>query len=211
MEIEKLASKLIQDQGGRASFAMVPNYQWSTCVNVNEGLVHGVPKESVVFAKGDVVSVDVGIFYKGYHTDTSITVGLDLEGKMIHMLDIGKKALKKAIKKAKLGNRVYDISKAMQDTIENGGYTPVKALVGHGIGKSLHEEPQIPCFVQNTREKSPEIREGMVIAIEVMYAMGKEGIKIDEDGWTISMRDGKISALYEDTVAITAKGPIVLT
>ena len=211
MQVEELTTDLIKEKGGKPSFKMVPGYKWSTCVNVNEGLVHGIPKDSVVFSKGDVVSVDMGIFFKDFHTDTSLTVAISPSGKITHMLDTGKRALKKAIKKAVPGGRIYDISKAMQEEVEKGGYTPIRALVGHGIGRDLHEGPQIPCFVRGTRGKTPEIKEGMVIAIEVMYAVSKEDVKVEADGWTISMRDGKISALYEDTVAITAKGPKVLT
>lgn len=111
MEIEEMATDLIEERGGKPSFKMVPGYKWSTCVNVNEGLVHGIPKDSVVFEKGDVVSVDMGIYFKDFHTDTSITVAISPSEKIIHMLDTGKKALRKAIKKSVRGGRVYDISK----------------------------------------------------------------------------------------------------
>lgn len=211
LEIEELAQKLIKKVGGKPSFAMVKGYHWATCVNVNEGLVHGIPKKEIVFKKGDVVSVDVGLYDGGFHTDTSFTVGLGVTPKIELFLKTGEKALKKAISCAKEKNRIYDLSKAIEDQIKQDGFTPIYALVGHGVGRNLHEEPQIPCFTQGKKEDSLQIKNGLVLAIEVMYTMGDAEVEIDKDGWTILMRDGKISALYEETVAVTPNGPCVLT
>lgn len=210
-EIEELAVGLIEKEGGKPSFMMVPNYKWATCVNVNEGLVHGIPKPEIVFKKGDVVSVDVGFFYKGFHTDTSFTVGLELDDTTSKFLKAGGNALKRAIDTAKVGNYIFDISKAIEDTLLSCGYRPVRALVGHGVGRHLHEGPQIPCFTNGSREESPQIIPGMALAIEVMYTQGSGEVEIGSDGWTISMRDGKMAALYEETVAVTSHGPLVLT
>ncbi len=210
-DIEVLANELIKREKAEASFKMVPGYSWATCVTVNKGLVHGIPKKEVVFKTGDVVSIDVGIFFKGFHTDTSITVGLDVTPETREFLEIGEKALKEAIAQAKVGNHVFDISKAIQDIVRSGGYSPIRALVGHGVGKELHEEPQIPCFLPSKVEDSPELVEGMVLAVEIMYAKGAPEVVYEDDRWTISTADGKISALFEDTVAVTKEGPIVLT
>lgn len=211
MDIEEKAVELISKSGGEASFKKVRNYSWATCINVNSGLVHGIPSKEVVFKKGDLVSIDVGLFYKGFHTDTSISVGIGLDAKNQRFLEVGKAALKAAIAEVKPGNRIFDLSMATQDTIEKAGFTPIQALVGHGVGRALHEEPAIPCFVAGPREKSPEIVPGMVLAIEIMYTQGSPEIEIEEDGWTISVRDGKISALFEETVAVTRHGHLVLT
>ncbi len=210
-EIEKLANGLIEKEGGRASFMMVPKYSWATCVNVNEGVVHGIPKKEIVFKKGDIVSVDVGLFYRNFHTDTSFTVGVDVENGKRDFLQVGNKALNKAIQKAKPGNKIYDISLAIEKELKSAGLAPIRALVGHGVGKDLHEEPQIPCFVSGKRSDSPDINPGMVLAIEVMYTMGKGDVYLESDGWTISTKDGKIAALFEETVAVTKNGNIVLT
>lgn len=210
-EIEKLATLLIKKSGGSPSFKKVRGYSWATCVNVNDGIVHGIPKPSIVFKKGDIVSVDVGLFYKGFHTDTSFSLGIDLDKKKAKFLKVGEVALGKAIEQARAGNRIYDISKAIEETIEKAGYSPVKELVGHGLGKRLHEEPAIPCFVSEGRKQTPLIPEGATFAIEVMYTMGDPELVIEKDGWTIATRDGKISALFEETVAILADGPVVLT
>jgi methionyl aminopeptidase len=218
LEIEELAAKLIKEEGAEASFKKVPGYHWATCVNVNEGLVHGIPISSVIFKKGDIVSIDVGILFKGFHTDTSISVGVEVSPENRKFLNTGREALAKAIKMAKEGNFIYDISKAIEDTVEAAGYTTIKALVGHGVGRELHEEPQIPCFlpagrhgVPGLRQDSLVIKKGMVLAIEVMYAIGSDKVELLEDGWTIAMKDGKISGLFEDTIAVTKLGPKVLT
>ena len=209
-EIEELAVGLIKKEGGKPSFMMVPNYQWATCINVNEGLVHGIPTPEIVFKKGDVVSVDIGFFYKGFHTDTSFSLGLEADAAR-EFLASGEDALKKAINTAKVGNYIFDISKAIEETLLSCGYRPIRALVGHGVGRHLHEGPQIPCFTNGRREESPRIVPGMTFAIEVMYTKGSGEVKIGSDGWTISMRDGKMAALYEETVAVTSHGPLVLT
>ena len=210
-EIEDLAVSLIKKTGGKASFKMVPGYRWATCVNVNQGVVHGTPKQGIVFKKGDIVSVDVGLFYKGFHTDTSFTVGVDGDLKTKRFLESGREALRQAISKARPGNTVFDISKIIQDTLEAKALSPIRALVGHGVGKGLHEPPPIPCFVNGKKEESPKIPEGAVLAIEVMYSEGKPDIVVGDDGWTIETKDGKIAGLFEETVAVTGNGPLVLT
>ncbi len=211
MEIEKLANDLILAEGAEVSFKKVPGYHYATCISINEGLVHGIPNPGMIFKKGDLVSVDVGIYFHGFHTDTSISVGLDLSPENKKFFNAGQDALRKAIKQAKIGNYIYDISQAIEDAIEGAGYTTVKALVGHGVGRELHEDPQIPCFVPGKLSESPKIKKGMVLAVEVMYAMGSDKVQILEDGWTIAMKDGKISALFEETVAVTENGPKILT
>ncbi len=210
-DIEDLAVRLIKDERAEASFKMVPGYRWATCINVNEGLVHGIPNPGTTFKKGDVVSVDVGIFYKGFHTDTSFSVGLSPDPDTKKFINIGQEALNKAISKAVAGNRIFDISGAIEEVIEGAGYSTIKALVGHGVGKELHEDPQIPCFVPGRIMDSPEIKKGMVLAIEVMYAQGGDKVEVLSDGWTIAMRDGKISGLFEETVVVTKDRPKVLT
>lgn len=210
-EIEDLAVKLIKDEGAECSFKLVPGYKWATCITVNEGLVHGIPHAGIVFKEGDLVSIDVGVYYKGFHTDTSISVGLNLSREAKKFLSLGAETLNKAIKQAKVGNHIFDISKAIESSVEGAGYTTIKALVGHGVGRELHEDPQIPCFIPGRVEDSPVIKPGMVLAVEVMYAQGSDKVEVAEDEWTIRMRDGKISALFEDSVAVTQKGPLVLT
>lgn len=217
-EIEDLAVSLIKKEGAEISFDKVPGYRWATCITVNEGLVHGIPVKSLVFKKGDVVSVDVGVLYKGFHTDASISVGLDVTPENKRFLNIGKQALERAISKARDGHYLYEISKAIEDTVEGAGYTTIKALVGHGVGRELHEDPQIPCFLPAGRHgvpgrvsDSPRLETGMTLAIEVMYAKGNDAVEVMPDGWTIAMQDGKISALFEETVAVTKAVPKVLT
>ena len=211
MDIEKLAVKLIEKEGAEGSFNKVPGYSWVTCINVNEGLVHGIPTEDLIFKDGDLVSIDVGVFYKGFHTDTSISVGINLSPENQKFFDIGPIALERAISRVRPGNYIYDISEAIESTIEGADYSTIKALVGHGVGRDLHEEPQIPCFVPGRIVDSPEIKPGMVLAVEVMYAMGSDKVEILPDGWTIAMRDGKISGLFEDSIAVTEKGALILT
>jgi methionyl aminopeptidase len=210
-DIEEAAMRLIKEEGAEPSFTKVPKYHWATCVNVNDGIVHGIPKKETVFEKGDLVSVDVGLFYKGFHTDTSFSVGVDVDPQKSHFLEVGRRALNRGIEKAKVGNKIYDISEAIEKVLREEGLTPVNGLVGHGVGRSLHENPQIPTFTYGVREQSPEIVVGAALAIEVMYTEGNGEIKLDKDGWTILTEDGTISGLFEETVLVTDKGSIVAT
>lgn len=206
LELDRQADKLISKAGGEASFKMVPGYRWATCININDVVVHGIPDGYKIKA-GDKVGIDMGMYYRGFHTDTSITVGGPEK-----FLEVGRLGLKRAIAQARSGKRVADVSAAMQKTVEEAGYNVVRALTGHGVGRELHEEPAIPCFVIDKYERSPKLVSGMVIAIEIMYNAGSsEVVYKNNDGWTIVTADGKISGLFEETVAITSHGPIVLT
>ncbi len=216
MQVELWAQKLIKEAGAKASFAMVPGYKYATCVNVNDEVVHSVPSERLI-KDGDIVGIDVGIFYKGFHTDTATTVLVSTKSekrnsKVERFLEVGKLGLKRAIELAQPGKRIADLSKAMQTTIEDAGYSVVQALTGHGVGRELHEEPSIPCFVLGGYNNSPKLVSGMVLAIEIMYNQGGSGVRYkNSDGWTINTADGTISGLFEETVAVTRKGPVILT
>lgn len=212
MHIEELATRLIEDSGGAPSFKMVPGYFWSTCINVNEGVVHGIPQGGIIFKKADLVSLDLGFFYKGFHTDVADTVIVGHgDSKKEKFLASGKNALKTAISKASVGNKLGMISKAIEDTVGKAGFNLVKALVGHGVGRKLHEEPFIPCYVSGNPVEELVLKEGLVLAIEIIYSQGSGEVITDSDGWTIRTKDAKIAALFEETVAVTENGPSVLT
>lgn len=209
-ELDRIADDLINQSGGKASFKMVPGYHHATCININEVVVHGIPGKNII-REGDIVGIDVGLFYKGFHTDAAVTVGVNPDGKIEQFLSVGRTAVKKAITQVKPGKKVSDLSQAMQETVEKAGLSVVRSLTGHGVGKQLHEEPVIPCFV--TEDELPVVlREGMVLAIEIMYNAGTyEVVYKNNDGWTIATADGKISGLFEESVAVTRDGPEVLT
>jgi methionyl aminopeptidase len=210
-ELDGLAESLIEKQKGKPSFKMVPNYHWATCLNINEGVVHGIPGKYQI-KDGDLVSLDVGIFYQGFHTDMARTVKIQ-SGQIQdnNFLKAGKRALKEATKAARAGNRLGHISKAIEREIRKAGFSPVKALTGHGVGKRLHEEPQIPCFLEGEIKETPQLSSGMTLAIEVIYIQGKPGVVLNRDGWTVTAAKGKQAGLFEDTVLVTVKGGEALT
>ncbi|MFC1749916.1 type I methionyl aminopeptidase [Pseudomonadota bacterium] len=208
--IDKQAEDLLRKTGGTPSFQMVPGYSWSTCINLNQGIVHGIPKGSI--KSGDLVTLDIGLFYQGYHTDTSSSFFVGpTTPKNKKFLDTGKKVLAKSISVAKANNRVFDISEKIQQGIESAGYSVVRNLTGHGVGEQLHQDPAIPCFTQGSRSNSPILSADQAIAIEVMYCMGDWHTKIEADGWTISTQDEKLSAIFEETIIITNNKPIIAT
>lgn len=212
LEVEEKACELIKKTGGQPSFKMVPGYEWATCVNVNDGVVHGIPKKEIVFAKNDIVSVDVGLYYKGFHTDTSVSKFLGKDSQKEKFLKIGRLAVANGIAQAQPGKRIVDISEAIEETLTDALLRPIKSLTGHGIGKKLHEEPYIPCFVaRGAQNHSENVVPGMALAIEVMYTNGNGEIKTTDDGWTIRTKDAKIAALFEETILVTNNGPEVIT
>jgi len=214
MALDALAEKRIREKGGEPGFQKVPGYKHTICVSTNDVVVHGIPTEYRL-QEGDVFGVDCGVFYKGFHTDMAhtIVVGGKKSSEVDVFLKTGEKALTAGIAEAKGGNRVGHISKAIQDIVENqGGYSIVRTLVGHGVGKNLHEEPEIPGFLSRDIKKTPQLTVGMTIAVEIIYNIGgKEIMYKNDDGWTISTADEKISGLFERTIAITERNPIVLT
>lgn len=211
-ELEAIAEKTIRQKGGEPGFMKVPGYKWATCISTNDVVVHGIPTDYVL-KEGDIIGVDCGVYYKGFHTDMAETVAVGkVSDKVGKFLEVGKKALKAGISKATIGNHVGDISKAIQDIVEaQNGYSVVRTLVGHGVGKELHEDPEVPGYVHGRIEKSPVLKEGMVIAIEVIYNMSGPDLTLDDDGWTIRTKDGSLAGLFERSVAITKNGPQVLT
>src|SRR3989338_4921619 len=221
LELDKLAEKLIRQKGAEPGFKKVRGYKYSTCVSTNDIVVHGVPT-SYKFKAGDVVGIDCGVFYKGFHTDMAETLRVSAQNSKLKtqnskdeidkFLDAGKRALKEAIKVAKVGNRIGHISKTIQDVVEGTGYSVVRSLIGHGVGRNLHEEPEIPGFLEGPIEETPLLKKGMTIAIEVIYNRGKpDVVYANSDGWTIKTKDGSLSGVFERTVAITEKGSVVLT
>ena len=217
IELDKLADKLIVEKGGEPGFKKVKGYHHATCISTNDVVVHGIPSDYRL-KEGDVIGIDCGVYYKGFHTDMSETVRVKSQKSKVKndqvdkFLETGKKALEEGIKAAKLGNHVGDISKAIQDIVEGEGYSIVRSLVGHGVGRDLHEEPEVPGYLAENIEKTSVLRKGMTIAVEVIYNMGKNEIVLaNDDGWTIKTKDGNFSGVFERTIAITENGTVVLT
>lgn len=217
LELDAMAEKMIRERGGEPGFQKVPGYKHTICAATNDVVVHGIPT-TYVLKEGDVICVDCGVFLEGFHTDMAETVRVtskktDKQDDINTFLAVGKKALIEAIAAAKPGNRVGHIAKTIQDIVEKeAGYSIIRTLVGHGVGKQLHEEPEVPGFLRGKIEKTPLLKEGMTIAIEVIYAIGgKDVVYANDDGWTIATADGSVSAVFERTVLITKNGSRVLT
>lgn len=209
LELDQIVERIFEKNGAEAAFKKVENYQHSICSTPNDWVVHGIPG-NYKLKEGDIIGIDLGALYKGYNSDMAQTfcVGtVSPEAK--EFLVVGEKALQEAIKEAKVGNRVGDISSKIQSIVEGAGYSVVKELVGHGVGKELHEDPMIPGRGQ--KGTGEVLKEGLVIAVEIIYNLGKANIVMLDDGWTIATRDSSLAGLFERTVAITSKGPVVLT
>ena len=212
LEIEREAMHKILRAGGTASFTTVADYKWATCLCVNDVIVHGIPTKYVLKDQ-DVLTIDIGMLYNGFHTDTawSKVIGVPTE-EVKRFLRVGQEALWAGIAMARVGNRVGHISKAIEDIVLPQGFGIVKSLVGHGVGRTLHEAPQIPGILKGKIENTPKLVEGMTIAIEVIYTMGSpDVVYVNDDGWSIGTKDGSLTSVFEHTVAIVDGEPVVLT
>jgi methionyl aminopeptidase len=208
-EVDEYAGSRIKHYGAKSAFLGYRKYPCQICISVNEQVVHGLagPRQ-VQF--GDIVSLDVGVVYNGFIGDTAKTVAVGGCGVAAQkLMDVAEKSLYEAIAKAVAGNRVMDISRAIQNYVEGNGFNVVREFVGHGVGRSMHEEPQVPNFVEG--KSSPKLRPGMTLAIEPMVNAGVAGVKILNDGWTVVTQDGSLSAHFEHTVLITESEPEILT
>lgn len=208
-QVDAFAAERIKFYGGKSAFLGYRKYPCHTCISVNEEVVHGLANEREL-RFGDIVSVDVGVNYKGFIGDNARTVAVGGCGVLAQQLmDVTERALVLGIAAALPGNRVTDISRAVQEYVEGNGFSVVREFVGHGVGRTMHEEPQIPNFVD--RKMDHKLRPGMTIAIEPMVNAGSADVKILKDGWTVVTRDGSLSAHFEHTVLVTTGEPEILT
>ena len=209
-EIDTLAEKLIRSYDCVPNFLNYNGFPGTICASVNEEVVHGIPDKNRILKDGDIISIDCGCIYKGYHSDAARTYAVGSISKEVQQLmDVTKQSFFEGIKMAKAGNHLYDISNAIDDYVTPFGYGIVKDLVGHGIGTSLHEDPQIPNFAQ--RRKGVKLQPGMTLAIEPMINMGRCDVEWLDDDWTVVTEDGSLSAHYENTILITDGEPEILT
>ncbi len=209
-QIDEFAAGAISRHGGKSAFLGYNKYPCHACISVNEEVVHGLAKDRRV-EFGDIVSLDVGVRYNGFIGDNARTVPVGGCGVAAQrLLDVTERALYEGIAQAVVGNRVVDISRAIQRHVEEHGYSVVREFVGHGVGRSVHEEPQIPNFVESGKS-SPKLKAGMTVAIEPMVNAGRPEVKILKDGWTVVTVDGQLSAHFEHTVLITTGKPEILT
>lgn len=208
-ELDIYAETMTKKKGADPAFKGYMGYPSSLCTSVNAEVVHGIPSDRVL-KEGDLISMDFGALYKGYYGDSAITVAVgEVSPVAEQLMEATHEALYKGIYEARVGNRLGDISSAVQTHVENAGFSVVRDFVGHGIGRKLHEEPQIPNF--GVQGRGIELKSGMVFAIEPMVNEGTYKVKVLEDGWTVVTLDGKLSAHFEHTVAITENGPVILS
>lgn len=209
-DIDALGEKLIRSHGCEPNFLNYHGYPASICVSVNEEVVHGIPRKDHILRDGDIVSLDAGLIYKGYHSDMARTFAVgEISEEAALLIERTKQSFFEGIKVAREGNHLYDISGAIDRYISQFGYGIVTELVGHGIGTKLHEDPQIPNFAQ--RRRGLKLAAGMTLAIEPMINMGRSDVEWLDDDWTVVSEDGSLSAHYENTVLITEGEPEILT
>ncbi len=216
-ELELAAVKMMEDAGAKPAFknyyvpAAGERYRFVLCTSINEEIVHGMPNAKKFLKSGDIVSIDTGVSLNGYFGDSALTVPVGtVSDKVKKLLQVTEQSLELAIDKVREGNRLFDICGTVEKHVVDNGFSIVREYVGHGIGTQLHEEPQVPNYVDR-RNENPRLREGMVLAIEPMVNAGKPDAKVLKDKWTAVAKDGSYSAHFEHCVAVTANGPWVLT
>jgi len=208
-DLDKFAEEIAEKRGAKPAFKGYRGYPHSLCISINEEVVHGMPSKRVL-QEGDIVSLDFGIYYQGFYGDSAITLPVGkVTEKALRLMQITERSLFAGIEQATVGNRLGDVSSAVQSVVEDAGYSVVRDFVGHGIGRNLHEEPQIPNFGKKGR--GIELKKGMLLAIEPMVNEGDYNVKILPDGWTVVTKDGSLSAHFEHSIAITDNGPDILS
>ncbi|MBE5840707.1 MAG: type I methionyl aminopeptidase [Butyrivibrio sp.] len=210
LELDEIGEKTIRALGGIPNCKNYEGFPASVCISVNDEVVHGIPSADKILKEGDIVTFDTGLIYKGYHSDAARTWGVGkISDEARQLIDVTRESFFEGIKMAKAGNRLYDISKAIDNYIKPYGYGIVRELTGHGIGTSLHEEPMVPNFKQWRR--GVKLQKGMTICVEPMIAMGQRYVGWLDDDWTVVTVDGSLAAHYENTIAITDGEPEILT
>ncbi len=210
-ELDRLAEEKIRKQGATPAFLGYRGYPFTICASVNEEVVHGFPSKRRL-REGDIISIDVGALFQGYYGDAAVTVPVGQVSELARrLITVTRESLELAIDKVRVGNRIFDISAVIQDRVESEGFSVVRDFVGHGIGREMHEPPQIPNFRMDEGSVQIKIKPGMVLAIEPMVNVGSCEVDILADGWTAVTRDRSLSAHFEHTVAATADGPVVLS
>jgi len=213
-DLDKKAEEIAIKRGGKPAFKGYSDYPGSVCFAINSEVVHGIPSKKKILKEGDIVGIDFGVILDGFYGDSAVTVPVgEISSMADKLLKVTEESLLKGIQEASPDKSLYEVSGAIQSYVEDMGFSIVRSFVGHGIGKSLHEDPQVPNFVpkNGNRGNGIMLKPGMVIAIEPMVNVGKPDIKILEDGWTAVTVDGTLSAHFEHTVAVTENGPVILT
>lgn len=209
-ELDRIAERYILSQGAKPNFKGYNGFPATACISINDQVIHGIPSKKQIIRAGDIVSVDLGAVFEGYHGDNAATFAAgDISLEAQRLMDATRESLYEGIKKARAGGRIGDISSAVQQYVEARGYSVVRQYVGHGVGASLHEAPEVPNF--GTPGRGVRLLPGMTLAIEPMVNMGTEKVKVMPDGWTVLTVDGALSAHFEHTIVITAEGPQILT
>ena len=209
-ELDALAEKYIRSRGGEPNFKNYNGFPATACISINNEVIHGIPSKTRKICAGDIVSVDLGAKYGGYHGDNAATFACgDVSPEAKRLISVTKDALYEGIKAARAGSRIGDISSAIQRTVEVAGFSVVRQYVGHGIGTQLHEAPEVPNF--GTAGRGIRLLPGMTLAIEPMVNIGSYDVKVLPDGWTVKTKDGSLSAHFEHTVVITSDGPKIMT
>jgi methionyl aminopeptidase len=210
MDLEKVAEKKIRELGAKPAFKGYYDYPCVLCTSLNQEVVHGIPSSSRILKEGDIVSIDCGVIVEGYFADSAFTLPVGVISPEVQkLLDVTEQSLYKAIETSRIDATLGDIGAAVQEYVEANGFSVVREFVGHGIGTRLHEEPQVPNY--GNRGHGAKLREGMVLAIEPMVNAGGPGVRVLEDKWTAVTEDGKPSAHFEHSVAVTKNGPVILT
>ena len=210
LELDTLIREAIEKRGAKPSFLGYGGFPGSACISINDEVIHGIPSKKRFLTEGDVVKIDVGAFYKGYHGDSARTIAIGRAGEeALRLIETTRQSFFDGVAAVKVGNRIGDVGSAIQTCVEQQGFSVVRRYIGHGIGRELHEQPDVPNF--GTAGRGTRLCAGMALAIEPMVNIGSEEVYEMPDGWTVKTRDGSLSAHYENTVVLTSEGVVITT